>query len=74
LYDIAMRTIVDIPEHDSPDGRDAAFGLWKDRHQDGLAYQEALRDEWNAPTVHEPPGTRLKPLSGQPRWRNPVCW
>jgi len=83
-YDIAMRTIVDIPEHDiqaldrlcrkshmpraaairkaiedylrrhSPDSRDAAFGLWRDRHQDGLAYQHALRDEWSAPTIHEP--------------------
>ncbi len=23
-----------------------AFGLWQDKRQDGLAYQERLRDEW----------------------------
>lgn len=33
---------------------DAAFGLWQGRHQDGLTYQESIRDEWQAPTVHEP--------------------
>ena len=25
---------------------DAAFGLWKNRHTDGLAYQEKVRSEW----------------------------
>ena len=25
---------------------DQAFGLWKDRSEDGLAYQEGLRAEW----------------------------
>ena len=29
-------------------GGDAAFGLWKGRGVDGLAYQDALRDEWGA--------------------------
>ena len=24
-----------------------AFGVWKDRGEDGLAYQERLRSEWN---------------------------
>ena len=24
----------------------AAFGLWKDREEDGLAYQLRMRDEW----------------------------
>ena len=24
----------------------AAFGLWADREEDGLAYQERLRSEW----------------------------
>ena len=38
-------------------GQDAAFGLWKDKRQDALAYQHALRDEWNDPTVHEPSGS-----------------
>jgi predicted transcriptional regulator len=26
---------------------DAAFGLWADRKEDGLAYQERLRGEWD---------------------------
>jgi metal-responsive CopG/Arc/MetJ family transcriptional regulator len=26
---------------------DAAFGLWADRDEDGLAYQERLRSEWD---------------------------
>jgi Arc/MetJ-type ribon-helix-helix transcriptional regulator len=25
---------------------DAVFGIWKDRHEDGLAYQQRMRDEW----------------------------
>jgi len=33
---------------------EAAFGLWQGRNQDGLTYQESIRDEWQAPTVHEP--------------------
>lgn len=37
------------------DESDAAFGLWKGRGRDGLSYQDALRDEWAAPTIHEPP-------------------
>ena len=28
------------------DGIAAAFGLWADRQEDGLAYQERLRSEW----------------------------
>ena len=30
--------------HESPPDR--AFGLWKDRTEDGLRYQRLLRDEW----------------------------
>jgi len=26
---------------------DRAFGLWKDRTEDGLRYQRLLRDEWS---------------------------
>jgi predicted transcriptional regulator len=25
---------------------EAGFGLWKDRGEDGLAYQRRMRDEW----------------------------
>jgi metal-responsive CopG/Arc/MetJ family transcriptional regulator len=28
------------------DAMDAAFGMWADREEDGLAYQERLRSEW----------------------------
>ena len=28
-------------------GVDAAFGLWADKKEDGLAYQERLRKEWD---------------------------
>jgi predicted transcriptional regulator len=28
------------------DAIDAALGLWSDREEDGLAYQERLRSEW----------------------------
>jgi len=33
---------------------EAAFGLWQGRNQDGLTYQDHIRDEWLTPTVHEP--------------------
>lgn len=29
-----------------PSKDDAAFGLWSDRAEDGLAYQRRLRSEW----------------------------
>jgi len=37
-----------------PEQHDAAFGIWKGRKQGGLSYQEAMRSEWDTPTVHEP--------------------
>ena len=27
-------------------GLESSFGLWKQRREDGVAYQEKLRDEW----------------------------
>lgn len=30
----------------SPDPIEAGFGLWRDRHEDGVDYQRRLRDEW----------------------------
>jgi predicted transcriptional regulator len=35
----------------------AAFGLWKDRGIDGLAYQKALRAEWDRPWDETDPAT-----------------
>ncbi len=37
------------PMQDQPhpdDAIDKAFGLWRHRNEDGLAYQERLRSEW----------------------------
>ena len=28
-------------------GADRAFGIWRDRKEDGLAYQERVRREWD---------------------------
>lgn len=47
------RAVADYLARHKDDG-DAAFGLWQGRGQDGLMYQNGLRDEWNDPTVHEP--------------------
>ena len=35
------------PREQKWSGVDAAFGLWADRQEDGLAYQERLRKEWD---------------------------
>jgi len=48
------RAVADYLRQHKPD-EDAAFGIWKGRGEDGLAYQDAMRDEWDAPVVHEPP-------------------
>jgi len=53
------RAVSDYLLRYKPD-EDAAFGIWQGRGQDGMAYQAALREEWDASgnqafTVHEPP-------------------
>ena len=30
-----------------------AFGIWRDRVEDGIAYQERLREEWQEPGVEK---------------------
>jgi len=47
------RAVADYLTRNKSEG-DAAFGIWKGRGQDGLTYEDALRDEWGVPTVHEP--------------------
>ena len=32
----------------APVGTDGAFGLWRDRGEDGLAYEDRMREEWSA--------------------------
>jgi hypothetical protein len=43
--------------------RDAAapaFGLWRDRAIDGLAYERRFRQEWDAPPAAQAPGSRRR--------------
>ena len=77
LYDNAMRTIVDLPDHQlaflaevcrrdgisrteavrravaayarehSPTTEDDVFGLWRGRPEDGLAFEDRVREEWS---------------------------
>lgn len=35
------------PRQQKWSGVDAAFGLWADMEEDGMAYQERLRKEWD---------------------------
>lgn len=45
----------------SASARSEAFGLWRDRNLDGLAYQQRVRDEW-APGAESPvPRRRRRP-------------
>ena len=43
--EIIRKAIASYVEQNKPVTADA-FGLWKDRQVDGLAYQEAIRSEW----------------------------
>ena len=39
----------------------AAFGVWRDRREDGLAYQQRIRaDEWRAPFNTKPGSPRRR--------------
>ena len=43
--EVIRKAIADYVEQNKPVTADA-FGLWKDRQVDGLAYQETIRSEW----------------------------
>ena len=43
--EVIRKAIADYVEQNKPVTADA-FGLWKDRQVDGLAYQESIRSEW----------------------------
>jgi hypothetical protein len=53
----AIRRAVDALVKSAPGGARAAFGLWRRRAADGLAYERALREEWEA-RPGPPPGRR----------------
>lgn len=42
-----------LRKHHAP-GAEKAFGLWRDVADDGLAYQERLRSEWNSRNADQP--------------------
>lgn len=45
----------DAPARGGSAGREAAFGLWRDRAEDGLAYQARIRaEEWREPFAAKP--------------------
>lgn len=43
---LIRKAVSELIAQDAPCDRSEAFGLWGDRKVDGLAYQEAIRDEW----------------------------
>ena len=44
----AIRRAVTLLIHDNrKSGAQDAFGIWRDRGEDGLAYQQRLRGEWS---------------------------
>jgi len=42
----AISDLLESNRETKGDAIKAAFGLWADRDEDGLAYQERLRSEW----------------------------
>ena len=45
--ELIRRAVNDYLKCYSQPAEDSAFGLWAERKQDGLAYQEKLRSEWD---------------------------
>ena len=45
--ELVRRAVREYLSRHAPPETDEAFGLWKDRGEDGLAYQRRLRDEWD---------------------------
>jgi metal-responsive CopG/Arc/MetJ family transcriptional regulator len=45
--ELVRRAVADYLRRHRPAENDAAFGLWRDRGEDGVAYQERLRSKWD---------------------------
>jgi predicted transcriptional regulator len=45
--ELIRRAVQEYVARQKQPSTDDAFGLWRAREQDGLAYQRALRDEWS---------------------------
>jgi metal-responsive CopG/Arc/MetJ family transcriptional regulator len=44
--DVIRRALASYLEQHPPTDEDHAFGLWKKRPRDGIAYEDELRDDW----------------------------
>jgi metal-responsive CopG/Arc/MetJ family transcriptional regulator len=45
--ELIRRAVDEFLQQHGHDRDDSAFGLWKDRVEDGLEYQQRIRDEWS---------------------------
>lgn len=45
--EMVRRAVAEYIARYNPEQGDEAFGLWKDRAEDGLDYQSRLRAEWD---------------------------
>lgn len=45
--DVVTAAVQKYLDQSSPVDADPAFGLWRERAVDGLAYQRSLRSEWD---------------------------
>lgn len=45
--ELIRRAVSDYLQRYQSVDADAAFGLWRERQEDGLAYQERLRSDWD---------------------------
>jgi len=44
--EVIRRAVMEYLQRQGDQLAEEAFGLWRDRSEDGLAYQRRLRDEW----------------------------
>jgi len=45
--ELIRRAVADYLRRFEAPAEDTAFGIWKHRDEDGLAYQERMRSEWD---------------------------
>jgi len=45
--ELIRRAVAEYLAARQPEPDDSAFGLWKDKGDDGVEYQNKLRDEWH---------------------------
>lgn len=45
--ELVRRALAEYLERRAPAQLDDAFGLWRDRAEDGVAYQTRIRQEWD---------------------------